>query len=566
MSESLALRLPQPLPREERVAERETALEQRANGCFAWASVAAAPYRVRKLWPLVANVRQVMQTLSPLDDTGLRTRAVELATRLRARSTNDTGSIEALAIAVETASRTLGMRAFDCQIAGACALTRGMVIEMETGEGKTLTSALACAAVALSGTPVHAVTVNDYLAERDAAQLRPLYAFLGLTTGIVLSPDPEAARREAYRADIVHVTAKELAFDYLRDRLATGRHDGELHRQLRPLRVGAASDAVPRLRGLAMAVIDEIDSILVDEARQPLVISHQSARQTAQVDLVKAREDAGVLQAGRHFVLHVRERRAELSPAGREQLASLARGREGRWRLPAWREELVRQALAAQHLYHCNEDYVVRDQRVAIVDEHTGRVMPDRSWSAGLHELIELKEGCPPQAGRTDVARMTYQRFFRRYRRLAGMTGTAHEVARELWAIYRLPIVRLPTNRPLRRDKRGVRVVETELAKWRVLAREVKAVHDIGRPVLIGTRTVNAAHAASHALKQLGLPHALLSADQDAHEASIVADAGQPGRITIATNMAGRGTDIRLRPRPAQAGCRYRGQPCWLRS
>lgn len=553
MSESLPLRLPRPQPREERQPVRETALERGAYELAAWAVVGSARWRARRHWSAVQLVRNTLQDLDGIDDAGLRTRARQWRSRPSGAASTD-GSIEALALAVEAAARTLGIAPYDCQIAGAHALMSGAVAEMETGEGKTLTSALAAAAMALGGIPVHVVTVNEYLAQRDAALLAPLYQFLGLTVGLVLSSHEDVVRRTAYAADVVHVTAKDLAFDYMRDRLETGRQDGNLFRQLEPLKGPSGALDTLRLRGLSMAIIDEIDSVLIDEGRQPLVISQQSPPTIEHEDLVQASVDAVVLQIERDYTLSTRERRVDLTPNGQAHVTDLAEGRGARWRVPAWREELVRQALAARHFYHRDEDYVIQHGAIGIVDEHTGRMFPDRSWSAGLQEMIELKEGVAPRGGRTDIARLTYQRFFRRYRRLAGMSGTAREVARELWAVYRLPTVRLPPHRPSQRVHDGSRFVESDADKWRALAEHVDARHRQGRPVLVGTRTVSAARAASAALSERGLAHSVLSADQDLQEAAVIAQAGQPGRITIATNMAGRGTDIRLGNGVAEAG------------
>jgi preprotein translocase subunit SecA len=321
--------------------------------------------------------------------------------------------------------------------------------------------------------------------------------------------------------------------------LALGRHDSDLQRAVRPLRRQSSISVPLRQRGLEMAIVDEIDSILIDEARQPLIISSTAAGPFARADLEQAQEDAHGLTVLHDYLLRPRDQRVELTPKGQARLAELARDRLGNWRMPAWRNELLRQALAAEHLYRRNEDYVLLGGRVQIIDEHTGRIMPDRSWSAGLHELIELKEGCEPRAGRIDVARITYQRFFRRYRVLAGLTGTAREVSRELWAIYRLPMVRVPTHRPMRRQYTGTRIVANEAEKWLVLGELVAAKLALRRPVLVGTRTVNAARAASRALQAATLPHEVLSADQNAHEAEVIARAGLAGVITIATNMAG---------------------------
>ncbi|HMR33660.1 MAG TPA: hypothetical protein PKA13_24755 [Geminicoccaceae bacterium] len=507
---------------------------------------AAAPLRRSSVQRIVPDVRWTAVALRELDDATLQDRLESTRPSLWTTMTSRDAAVQALAFAIEAATRKLGLAPFDCQIAGSFALMRGMVAEMETGEGKTLTSALAAAACALGGLPVHVVTANDYLVERDATWLAPFYHFLGLRAGMVLAADETEARIDAYGCEVVHVTAKELVFDYLRDRLMLGRHSSELQRQLNPVR--HAEQPQLRQRGLGLAIIDEADSILIDEARQPLVISQLAPPRIAAADLSLALGDARSLERDHDFSLLASERRAELTSSGSKRLAGRIAGRGGRWDLSSWREELVRQGLCALHLYRRGEDYVVRDGRIEIVDEFTGRIVEGRAWSAGLHEMIEHKEGCPPQGARSDVARLTYQRFFRRYRHLAGMTGTAREVGREMWSVYGTPVVRLPTNRPLRRIRVGVGVLNDEPAKWEALARKVQILHADRRPVLIGTRTLTAARAASEALDRLGLPHVVLSAEQDAEEATVVAQAGRPGRITIATNMAGRGTDIRLGP------------------
>ena len=553
MSEEAVLELPEPRARLVR-RERRSQLERRFDALCAWWVTSGARRRERRLWATVQQIRSRATALCDLSEAQLRQHTVSLRAQLRSRPFEGSSVQQGLALACEAASRTLGLRPYDCQLAGAYALTRGMVVEMETGEGKTLTCALAAAGCALAGLRVHSVTANDYLVERDARFLEPFYRFLGLGSATILSPDEEASRRAAYAKDVVHITAKELTFDHLRDRLALGRHDSDLHSAVRVLRRGNSGSMELRQRGLEMAIIDEIDCILIDEARQPLIISNSAAGPVAPVDLKLAREDVKTLSAGRDYILHARDRRVELTSQGLKRCGVLARDRLGPWRLPAWRNELLRHALAAEHLYRQGEDYVVLAGRVQIIDEHTGRVMPERTWSAGLHEMIELKENCEPRTGRVDVARMTYQRFFRRYQVLAGLTGTAREVARELWAIYRLPMVRLPTHRPMQRQSRGTTIVADEAAKWRSLAAQVIAQHGRGRPVLVGTRTVSAAQAASQALRTAGLPHEVLSAEHNAHEAAVIARAGFTGVITIATNMAGRGTDIKLGPGVADVG------------
>jgi preprotein translocase subunit SecA len=308
------------------------------------------------------------------------------------------------------------------------------------------------------------------------------------------------------------------------------------------------------LRGLHFAIVDEADSVLVDEARTPLIISGEAEPDERLVMGERALALSEALDEGRDFVLHRHERRAELTSEGCARADDLVQGEDGLWQNDILREELLRQALAARHLFHKGEAYIVRNGKVQIVDEFTGRIMADRSWSEGLHQLIELKEGLEATRPRVPLARITYQRFFRRYRRLAGMTGTATEIAGELWSVFRLPVIRIPTNRPVQRARLPDRVYRNAEAKWQAVAARCAELHAQGRPVLVGTRSVAASETASRHLSTARLPHRVLNAVQDQHEAEIIAEAGLAGRITIATNMAGRGTDIRLGPGVAEIG------------
>jgi preprotein translocase subunit SecA len=460
----------------------------------------------------------------------------------------------AFALVRAAARRTIGMEHFPVQLMGGHVLLQGMLAEMETGEGKTLTATLPAATVALAGVPVHVVTVNDYLAQRDGAWMRPVYAALGLTVGITQQGQPPAERRAAYTADIAYCTNKDLGFDYLRDGLALGARCGRgrflLDAALR------REDRLGRLllRGLHFAIVDEADSVLIDEARTPLIISSgdESADDAemwrAALSIVRE------LVPGVDFQLEQRERAATLTEGGRERLKALCHALPGAWASARGREELARQALAALHFYDLDTHYLVRDGKVQIVDEFTGRVMPDRSWERGLQQLIEAKEGCTVTGRRSTLARITYQRLFRRYLRVAGMTGTAREVAPELEAVYGLKTATVPTNRPVARKSTGTRLYASQERKWDAVAEAIARERSAGRPVLVGTRSVAASEALSGRLARAGIDHVVLNARQDGEEAAIVGQAGLAGQVTVATNMAGRGTDIRLGPGVAERG------------
>ncbi len=454
----------------------------------------------------------------------------------------------------ETAGRTLGKRHYPSQLIGGQALLLQTVAEMETGEGKTLTATLAAATMALAGIPVHVISVNDYLTGRDAEEMGPLYRMLGLAVGCVVQGMEPALRQQAYSCPITYVTNKEIVFDYLRDRLVLGERVDPLRLQAEYLH--GRSDRVNKLllRGLHFALVDEADSILIDEARTPLIISGTTGGEEEREFLQQALAIAGQLQAERDYLLDRSRRQVRLTDKGRQQIGLMAEPLGPLWRGLVWREGTVSQALSGLHLFHRDEQYLVRDDKVEIIDEFTGRVMPDRSWEQGLHQLIEVKEGCPLTQRRETLAKISYQRFFRRYLRLAGMTGTAREVAGELWSVYGLPILRIPTHRPLIRRRLAGAILPTLEIKWQTVVDRVKQLNAQGRPVLIGTRSVAASEHLSRLIRAAGLPHQVLNAKQDDDEARIISCAGQRGSITIATNMAGRGTDIKLGPGVQESG------------
>ena len=461
---------------------------------------------------------------------------------------------DSFALIRERASRILGMRHHDSQVMGALVMLRGMVAEMETGEGKTLTATLTAGTAALAGLPVHVISVNDYLTGRDAENMEPLYRSLGLTVGRVVHGQSPAERRQAYGCDIVYATNKELVFDYLRDRLTLADRPDAIMVQAESLRGrGSRTDRL-LMRGLHFAIVDEADSVLIDEARTPLIISGSSGAREEREFLEQALDLAGRFVRDTDYELDEARRQILLTPAGRERIADAARRLGALWSGMVRREGAVHQALTALLLFRRDEQYLVRDGKVQIIDEFTGRVMPDRSWEQGLHQMIELKEGCELTQRRDPLAKISYQRFFRRYLRMAGMTGTAQEVADELWDVYGLATMRMPTNRPVIRQRLQERIFPTRREKWAAVVERIGELHRQGRAVLVGTRTVAASEELAVRVREAGLPHQVLSARQDAEEAEVIARAGQPGSVTIATNMAGRGTDIALAPEVREAG------------
>ena len=520
----------------------------------------------RKLRTRRARVRAITRAVQPfeaplraLDAAGLRALARELARQLRREGLQDALVAHAFALVRETADRVLGMRHFDTQLIGGWVLLQGMIAEMETGEGKTLTATLPACTAALAGRPVHVITVNDYLVERDHALMQPVYAALGISSAAVTAEMTPAQRQLAYACDIVYCTNKTVVFDYLRDRIVLGAQADSVHLKLEKIYGHDSLTQATRvsrllLRGLSFAIVDEADSVLADEAGTPLIIS-------AEVDSPGEAQLAGQALAlaaqlieGEHFDIVARDRSIAMQEAGHQRAIDLSQALGGVWAITLRREEMVSQALSALHLFTRDEQYLVRDGKIQVIDAFTGRVMADRSWGQGLHQLIEIKEGCDVTARREPLARISYQRFFRRYQLLSGMSGTASEVAGELGSIYGLAVVKVPTHRPSLRSNQADRVFETEAGKWDEVMARVLQHHARGAPVLVGTRSVASSERLSQQLQAHGVAHQVLNARQDSAEAEVVAQAGQVGRITIATNMAGRGTDIKLDPAAVALG------------
>ncbi len=546
--------LPSPVLYPERKEPRPRWTDRLETAVTGLPAVALPRLHQARLKGIVRAVNRAGPAFAAMDDKGLREAAGTLRLELRRLGLRDDVVARSFALVREIAEREVGLRHYDVQLQGGYGLLKGVVVEMDTGEGKTLTATLAAGTAALAGIPVHIVTVNDYLAARDAETMGPIYRALGLKVGTVVHGIAPPERREAYTCDVTYASNKEIAFDYLRDRLALGRRSENLRLKLE--RLQGRDERLKRvvMRGLHFAIVDEADSVLIDEARTPLIISGETdasdERERAEVSMQLAEE----LVESSDYRIIKDERRIELTDAGREKLSQLGEQLGGIWRSRIRREESARQALTARHLFHEGEHYLVKDGKVQIVDEYTGRIMADRSWSEGLHQLVEFKEGCEVTGQKVPLARITYQRFFRRYRRLAGMTGTAREGAREFWSVYRRAVARVPTNRPLHRRRLPARIHRTLDAKWDAVTERVRELNRKGRPVLIGTRSVKASETVSEWLTQAKLEHVVLSAAQDQDEAEIIAHAGEARRITVATNMAGRGVDIRLGPGVKELG------------
>ncbi len=515
-----------------------------------------SPLRVRALRQFADRVEALAGELAGLDAEGLQQRVAGVRRALVSDGLADLPVAACFALVREVCSRQLGLRHYPVQLMGGYALLCGTLAEMPTGEGKTLTAVLPAVTVALAGVPVHVITVNAYLARRDAEYLRPVYEFFGLRVGLIVPEEGGAERAEAYACQVTYCVNKDLTFDYLRDRITQKRVGAGARALLETWLAGPHSRALPTalLRGLYYAIVDEADSVLIDEARTPLIIASDVEDPHGRAIYEQALALAGSLDRPQHYVLRAHERSIELTDAGRAAVAEFARGLSGLWSIARAREGLVEQGLSALHLFQLDRHYILADDKVQIVDEYTGRVMADRSWERGLHQMIEVKEGLDLSKRRDTISRITYQRFFRRYLCLAGMTGTAIEVAPEMRSVYALDVLRIPPNRPLIRQHLGQRIFLDGERRWAAVVERAAEMHACGRALLIGTRSVAASEQASQCLRRAGLPHAVLNARQDASEAEIIAQAGQPGRITVATNMAGRGTDILLSPQVRQAG------------
>ena len=481
---------------------------------------------LKKLYPIVNKINSLEKKFSKLGDKALREKTDEFRGRIKRGETLDDILPEAFAVVREAAKRTIGLRHHDVQLIGGIVLHRGAIAEMANGEGKTLVATLAAYLNALEGKGVHVVTVNDYLARRDREWMGPVYEFLGLSVGVLQNGMGPAERRKAYQCDITYGTNNEFGFDYLRDNMA--------HR---------VEDQVQR--GFHYAIVDEIDSILIDEARTPLIISGPAEESTEiyyVIDRLVRR-----LKKGRDYEVDEKDHTVALTEEGVGKVEKLL-GIGNIYQDPrGWQlVHHVHQAIRAHELYQRDRDYLVKDGEVVIIDEFTGRLMPGRRWSDGLHQAIEAKEGVPIKSENQTLATITLQNYFRMYKKLSGMTGTAATEAEEFLKIYGLEVVVIPTHKPCRREELEDKIYQTEKAKFKAVVEKVEELYKKERPVLVGTRSVEKSEKLSRMLREKGIPHTVLNAKYHEKEAQIVAQAGQKRAVTIATNMAGRGTDIKL--------------------
>ncbi len=488
--------------------------------------------KVKSVRPLVDKINALEAEFAALSDDGIKARTAQLQSRVQQGAESlDSVLPEAFANCREAARRALGLRAFDVQLMGGIFLHQGNISEMRTGEGKTLVATFPAYLNALTGKGVHVVTVNDYLARRDAEWMGKVYTALGLTWGVVVPYQQDAEKRAAYRADITYATNNELGFDYLRDNMKSSLEEMSQ-------------------RGHAFAIVDEVDSILVDEARTPLIISGPSDDRSALYQQVNGL----IPQLGpEHFKLDEKARSAIYTDDGNDMMEGLL---SAAGVLPAGQSlydpesttivHHINQALRAHKLFTRDKDYIVRDGEVMLIDEFTGRMMKGRRLSEGLHQAIEAKEGVQIQAENVTLAQVTFQNYFRLYDKLAGMTGTAETEADEFMEIYKLGVVVVPTNRPIQRKDQHDQVYRTAREKYIGVVESIKEAHAKGQPTLVGTTSIEKSEMLSGLLTAAGITHNVLNARQHEQEAQIVADAGKFGAVTIATNMAGRGTDIQL--------------------
>lgn len=510
--------------------------------------VRAGPYLARAEAIVNEAARHVTESDQRLVDACAPVRAV-----FRTRRATPHDVDHALSLLTEIFCRRCGLRAHPVQIAAAIALWDRRCVELATGEGKSFAIVFAAALYGWLGRGCHVLTVNDYLAERDALFAKRLLVSIGVTVGCVRATDNPEDRRVAYRADVTYCTNKTVAADLLRDRILRRRQRGKAIPAAMSRVVGTAH-APGLLRGLEAAIVDEADSVLIDEAETPLLIS-ATPSDSAIADFARtANEVATSLDRGTDFTVDTTHRTIELTDAGRDRIERSTAGLSGIWASQRRSEELVSRSLQARWLFHRDVHYLVRDGAIEIIDESTGRTMPDRTWRDGLHAAIEAKEDLEISPPRVTVDRISFQRFFRMYGSLAATTGTAREVRHELWRTYRLPVVVLPTHRPCVRRKYADRYFASLDSKLDAIVGETLRLVEYGRPVLIGTRSVEVSERVSRRLAGAGLPHDLLNAARPEEEASIIARAGAAARVTVATNMAGRGTDISLTPESAAAG------------
>jgi preprotein translocase subunit SecA len=508
----------------------------------------------------IDRIRHWESEFSRLNDAEIKQRGQQLRGRARGGESLNALLPEIFGLVCVAAQRTVKLRPFDVQLAGGVVLHQGALAELATGEGKTLVATLPVALNALEGKGVHVTTVNDYLARRDGEWTGAIYNALGLSVGVLQMQMSEQDRARAYRSDITYGTASEFGFDFLRDRLKVAGDKGQNMPFWAPWTANVGQFAQPLdpkvQRTHHFALVDEADNIFIDEARTPLIIASPTRPATPEEQVVYHWADklAQAMALNKHFTLDEKKQKVELTEDGK-QLVRYSNPPVGEHSHAMDKlHEHVERAIQAHHRFRRDQHYMVEKDKVVIIDEFTGRRMPDRHWREGLHQAVEAKEKVPVTLASDHAAQITFQRYFRLYTKLAGMTGTAAQNFWELRRVYKLWVVCVPTNRPVIRQNWDDRVFPTEDAKFDAVVEEIARLRDLGRPVLIGTRSVEKSEALSQRLHRAGIEHQVLNAKQHEQEAKVVEMAGQCGRVTIATNMAGRGTDIKLGPGVADAG------------
>ncbi|MEW6556867.1 MAG: preprotein translocase subunit SecA [Elusimicrobiota bacterium] len=507
---------------------------------------------IKKILPVILQINSSEEKIKKLSDDSLKLKTDEFKSRLAQGETMEQIIPEAFACVREASKRTITLRHFDVQLIGGIILHQGKIAEMKTGEGKTLVATLSVYLNSLTGKGVHIVTVNDYLAKRDRFWMGPIYEFLGLTVGYIQHDMEDVERQKMYQCDVTYVTNSEIGFDYLRDNMKRSKEE----------RV---------LRELNYAIVDEVDSILIDEARTPLIISgpaeestdkyyiinrlvpHLKGKFITEAEEIDAKYKGIDLSVGYDYIVDEKNHTATLTQQGVQKcekmlgIKNLYDDIQSEW------VHHINQALKAHNLFKRDVDYVVKDGEVVIVDEFTGRLMPGRRWSEGLHQAVEAKENLRIAEENQTLATITYQNFFKLYKKLAGMTGTAMTEAGEFWHIYKLDVVEIPTNMPMIRDDSPDVIYRTDREKYEAILNEIEEMYKSGRPVLVGTRSIEKNEKMAAMLKKRGIPHQILNAKYHEQEAQIIAQAGRKKAVTVATNMAGRGTDIVLGGNPPDA-------------
>ncbi len=499
----------------------------------------------RSFMTTLAAIEREQRSIAALDEVERGDLRIKLHRILRKDGLLSDSVIPLIALIRQCIVDEMEINPHPAQLYAGWAMLHGCVAEMQTGEGKSLTAAFPAIVMAMTGSPVHVITVNEYLAQRDAENLSLIYRKFGLSCSCVTSSMDTREKRDAYRADIVYCTNKQVVFDYLRDSLNLAAHKGELAECFRSLVTLKPSPSVQR--GLGFAIIDEADSVLIDDARVPLILAE--ARKTDNKEIVEASlalSIASTLSEGVDYVLNSDAQPIELTESGNKTISDMTQQLQGVWRIDRYRRELLIQALTALYKFQLDRDYLIRDGKVELIDGSTGRTLTDRKLQHGLHRMLELKEKCDVTDSNNVLAGMSFQSFFQRYCHLSGMSGTLHEVRRELRHVYGLKVIKVSPHKAVKRKDFGIRIFSDDKQQFDFALMDIKQRHLSGQPVLLGARTLELSERLSALLTEHGIEHELLNARQDSTESDIIKSAGIYGAVTVATNMAGRGTDITL--------------------